>query len=359
MLILLFQFPSSKALGFTCNGYSLGLKFCYEVNYNVESCTQNYICHNKEGLIDEGEKVTYYPEVSLSGVEYSIINQSNKIYYPGDLYFIYYFKYPSGETSQRNYLWIDNPKINLDKPKKTSFGQLVAETQIGGITIPTNRPGVLELKYAITPQSNFTKIHEIDESLFDTQAIHILSYSEVLTSTFGWISLGLSIILLIITISQVFRERIKAKKEEQNRITEFKVEKEKIKDVFKALYSELDVVSNKKIPMEGNLQWFFKSLEKGKPLHGVWSINLSPYMSTIPTEFLGKDFSYLKKEIVQINQKIEMVNRIVLSKDYRLIKAIKGEKGFQDKRMVDFLKKVLKEIEKRTEKIKKDLRSLF
>jgi len=131
-------------------------------------------------------------------------------------------------------------------------------------------------------------------------------------------------------------------------------------DLLESLYTELDAISNKdkKIKFEeGNLQWFNDTLKIGKPLHSIWSINPSPYLSYLTSNINGKETGSLKRKIVKLNQKIEMINGIVLSGEYNL--GIFGKKGTRDEVMFDFVEKTIGEMIDLTEEMKKRLEEDF
>jgi len=131
-------------------------------------------------------------------------------------------------------------------------------------------------------------------------------------------------------------------------------------DLLDSLYIELDAISNKdkKIEFaEGNLQWFKDTVGVGKPLHSIWSINPSPYLSNLSSIINGKGTGFLKRKLVSLNQKIEMINGIVLSGEYNL--GIIGKRETRDEVMLKFVKKTIDEMITLTEVMKKQLRDEF
>jgi len=84
----------------------------------------------------------------------------------------------------------------------------------------------------------------------------------------------------------------------------FCTERKKQKSLLKSLLVELNKISNEKKDEEGNLQWFGKTT---KNLHGIWILNVSVYMEGL------NGFEELKKNLVDISQKIEMLNRFAFS----------------------------------------------
>lgn len=163
------------------------------------------------------------------------------------------------------------------------------------------------------------------------------------------LTIFITAIIGIVTIFLMWFFHNKAlKNEEEN-------SKQKQIDLLKSLFTELDVISNK--AEEGNLQWFLNSIENGDPLHSVWNINPSPYLSFLSQKGNEKDIGVLKKKIVQLNQKIEMINNIVLSGKYQLIK--NNPSRPQDQDMVKFVKATLNEVINLAEEMKKILKILI
>ncbi len=143
---------------------------------------------------------------------------------------------------------------------------------------------------------------------------------------------------------------------EVNRENQRRDELRRQKDLLESLYTELDAISNKnkKIKFEeGNLQWFKDAVGVGKPLHSVWSINPSPYLSYLSSVINGKETRSIKRKLVRLNQKIEMINGIVLSGEYNL--GIFGQRETRDEQMLKFVKKVIDEMIDLTEEMKKRL----
>lgn len=131
-------------------------------------------------------------------------------------------------------------------------------------------------------------------------------------------------------------------------------------DLLGSLYVELEAISNEKKEIkfeEGNLQWFKDALGYGKPLHSVWSVNPSPYLSYLHSNINGKETSSLKKKLVKLNQKIEMINNIVLSGEYNL--GIFGKKTTRDEVMLNFVRKTITEMIGLTEEIKKIIKKII
>ena len=108
-LAVLSFIPLIQAFSMGCGGeYKWGLDFCYDVDYEIQSCTES-VCYSKQDLAEEGEKIIFWPEISVTGFAYSTENKTfyfNETYYPEDLLIVYYFVYPSGERSDRSFIWI-------------------------------------------------------------------------------------------------------------------------------------------------------------------------------------------------------------------------------------------------------------
>ncbi len=127
-----------------------------------------------------------------------------------------------------------------------------------------------------------------------------------------------------------------------------------------SLKVELDTISNGDKKNEGNLEWFLNSIDEGDPLHSVWNINPLPYMAYLSHSAIGKNkkINSLKKDMVKLHQKIEMINGIVLSGKYRLRKQIQGEKESPDTEMSKFVKKTIKESINRCKKMKRIIKEI-
>ena len=303
--IFLVSAPNVKGFLFNCKGYELGLDFCYEVKYDIESCTEN-VCYQKTDLIEEEESIIYWPKVSVTGFSHSEKGYSynfNEIYYPGDLLVVYYFVYPSGETSERKIVWISSPEINLEGFQNGSEVLVTSKTAIGGISIPSDYPGVIELKSVVAPIGILTNLGEIEDSLFKTRRIHILSHSEVMNEKISQTSLRVSIFALIIAIIMVF-------------LTFYKDYKRQI-SLLESLHSELEAISSKKRMIElldikidttGNLQWVKELFGyELKHAHGIWKLNVQTYVGELNNKIRFKKTKDLKRVLIHISQKIEMI----------------------------------------------------
>lgn len=303
IIIFLVSTPNVKGFMFNCKGYELGLNFCYEIKYDIESCTK-YVCYQKTDLIEEGETVIYWPNVSVTGFSYSEKGYSyslNETYHPGDLLIVYYFVYPSGERSERSIIWISDPEVNLGGFQKGVEVPVLSKTAIGGISIPSNYPGVIELRTVIS--STAMNIEGIDESLFETRRVHILSHSEVLGEKISKNSLIVSIFALIIAIIMAF-------------LTFYRDYKRQI-SILESLHSELEAISSKKkkiklldlnIDTIGNLQWVKELFDyELKHAHGIWKLNVQTYIGELNNKIKFKKTKSLKKVLIHISQKIEMI----------------------------------------------------
>ncbi len=301
--IFLVSTPNVKGFMFNCKGYELGLDFCYEVKYDIESCTE-YVCYQKIDLIEEGEKVIYWPKVSVTGFSYSEKGSSysfNETYHPGNLLIVYYFVYPSGERSERRIVWISDPEVNLEGFQNGTEVVVSSKTAIGGISIPSDYPGVIELRTVVA--STAMNIEEIDESLFETRKVHILSHSEVLNEEISRNSLLVSIFALIIAIIMAF-------------LTFYKDYKRQI-SLLESLHSELEAISSKKRKIElldlnidttGNLQWVKELFGyELKHAHGIWKLNVQTYVGELNNKIKFNKTKDLKRVLIHISQKIEMI----------------------------------------------------
>lgn len=309
-VIVLVSIPDVKSFYFNCQGYKLGLNFCYEVNYEVQSCAEN-ICYSKTGLIKEGEEVIYWPKIFVTGFAYSNENRTfyfNETYHPGDLLIIYYFVYPSGENSERRIVFISDPEVNLEGFQNGSKAMVSSQNSIGGISVPTDHPGVIELKSVIAPIGTLNNLSGIDNSFFETRKIHILSYSEVLNEKISRSSLYVAILGLIIALIVVF---VPFYKDKQRQIS-----------LLEALYSELDAISSKKgeievldkkIPTKGNLQWIKELFGwELRPAHGIWKLSTQDYITGLDRKIKGKTTRPLKKVLILISQKIELIENYLI-----------------------------------------------
>ena len=344
VLFSLLFIPTFYAL--SCNDEQItGLNYCYEINYDKTLCNSEYknCLFNDNGFPFEGQEITYWPKIRFISSEELNKTQNLVLYY--------YLVDPSGKRLSVGYpIFIDGADI--------LNGQEIKITQ--GIGVPSDYPGLWEIRTVLIDKSLFLdnvngstfgfKLNkDYDESLFGKYVVHIIPYSEELTKKLGLISLIVSFVLLFISFFMLLIElRIKPHKET-----------EKQKDLFKSLYCELSVISNPEKKEEGNLQWFFNSIGKGEPLHSIWTVNVSPYMAGLPSKFEGNEIISIKNELVKINQKIEMINNVVLSGKYDLIKKLLGEKRNPDNQMRKYIKKVINETIGRIELIKKDLNKII
>lgn len=131
-------------------------------------------------------------------------------------------------------------------------------------------------------------------------------------------------------------------------------------DLLESLYVELDTISTKKKGhkfKEGNLQWFNEALGLGDPLHSVWKLNHSPYLSYLSSMINEKETGSLKRNVVKLHQKIEMINNIVLSGKYNLRKY--ESKGTYDQVMSKFVNETIKESIGIAEKMKKRIKKII
>lgn len=337
---------TSSRFGLDCHEEESGLKFCYDLNYDKTYCRSindyDHCIYNSNNLPVEGQKIIYWPNISIWPTEE--INQTE------NLVLIYYLINPAGDVIRRIPIFIDSATIIKGK-------EITSPTAIAGIQVPSDYPGIWEIKTFLikrdlylenlNPGSFLDFKQEYNSSSFRTTRVHVLSYSENLTNELGVGTFVISLMLLAITIITFLKDII---------INPQRERKKQI-DSFKALYTELDVVSNK--VKEGNLQWFLNSVDKGRPLHSIWKINVDPYMTLLPSNFNGKNITSLKKELVNINQKIEMINDVVLSGKYDLKKRLPKEKRYPDRQMAKFIKETIKETITKTEKIKEVIKEII
>ncbi|MCH7758788.1 hypothetical protein IID20_00295, partial [Patescibacteria group bacterium] len=60
------------------------------------------------------------------------------------------------------------------------------------------------------------------------------------------------------------------------------VERQKQISLLESLFTELNLISSENGDFrksEGNLQWFSEAIDLGDPLHSIWNINPTPYLS--------------------------------------------------------------------------------
>lgn len=142
-------------------------------------------------------------------------------------------------------------------------------------------------------------------------------------SNFDYSNLVSLIVTAIIGISTLLFMWYLFKKERQDR------EKERNQIYFGLLNSlvvELNAVSSKsndilintkEYALKGNLEWYEELLEnnKGKkilPPHSLWKINTQEYLTKLPNKIKGKNILELKKLLVLLNQKIELIQNYLL-----------------------------------------------
>ena len=165
--------------------------------------------------------------------------------------------------------------------------------------------------------------------------------------------LGL-LLTIVVTMGVAFYIYNMSKEDQQKR------ELKKQFDILESLYTELSAVSDKGKGIkfsEGNLQWFNDALGIGKPLHSIWSIDPSPYLSNLSSKINGKKTVSLKRKIVKLNQKIEMINGIVLSAEYN--RGIFGKKDTRDEVMLKFVRETINEMISLTEGMKKTIKKIL
>ncbi len=73
-------------------------------------------------------------------------------------------------------------------------------------------------------------------------------------------------------------------------------------------------INGKTYPHKGNLEWYEEDIlpkyktNKGIPPHSVWRINTTEYLAKLPNEIKGKNIIELKKILVLLNQKLELIS---------------------------------------------------
>lgn len=348
LLIISLIIPFVSSLGIDCNGYHLGLNFCYSVEYEVQHCSK-LICYNPTNLPKEGDDIVYWPKIIITGFRSYVDNPLNESYHPGNLELVYYFQYPSGEESQRNSIFISDPEINLSSwgrgPERIVLNSSYA---IGGFNLPTNHPGVMEIKYAIISSKELPNINSINASLFDTERIHVLSYNEYIIEKLTGYSFLVSILALITAIISTF---IPLYRDKRRQIA-----------LLKSLYSELDALSskkkkikllNKEISTVGNIQWA-KELFEGelKPAHNLWRLNTKIYVSELNDKINHKRTKELKDALIHISQKIELIETHLNSTD----KIPKGQKDMIKEILMNICDEVIGLIETTKEYLSKEFK---
>jgi len=73
------------------------------------------------------------------------------------------------------------------------------------------------------------------------------------------------------------------------------------------------LINAKEYHLKGNLEWYEEDVlpkyktNKGIPPHSIWKINTSEYLAKLPNKIKGKDIIDLKKLLVLLNQKLELI----------------------------------------------------
>lgn len=184
---------------------------------------------------------------------------------------------------------------------------------------------------------------------YDTIVITGASSSDFST----WISVIITALIGVVTIYVMVSLSKRERKEKQKEIYNTRI------SLIHSLSVELNQVSSpggsisinsRPYSHIGNLEWYRDSIlpeyekngNKGAPPHDVWQINTSEYLSKLPNRIKGRDLVELKKLLVLINQKLELIRNYFLG-------GVKADK----------IKEVIKETIRMVEDAKEFLRKEF
>ncbi|MAH47988.1 hypothetical protein CMI37_19355 [Candidatus Pacearchaeota archaeon] len=148
---------------------------------------------------------------------------------------------------------------------------------------------------------NFEK--EFDDSFFDSERVHVLSYNEYIIERITVRSFWVAIFALFVA---VFAGFIPFYRDYGRQVS-----------LLEALYAELNAISSKKseielikkkIPTKGNLQWVKELLGWGlKGGHEIWRLNTRDYVVGLNRKIKGRKTKHLKDTLIHISQKIELI----------------------------------------------------
>ncbi|GEM_PF-3055130 len=148
--------------------------------------------------------------------------------------------------------------------------------------------------------------------LYDTIIITGASNSDLSEWTSVIITALIGIVTIYLMVS-LFRKEQKLRAKERYEIqigllNSLSVELNQISSPSNNIYINGTVYEH-----EGNLEWYEKDIlpkykkNKGNPPHEVWRINIPEYLSKLNNKINGKDVIELKKLLVLINQKLELI----------------------------------------------------
>lgn len=301
--IFLILLATSLAQGQVCIGCyenKPSLDFFYETSYDKTYCTGEYsdCIYNSNKLPYEGQNIVYWPNISAN-----FLPEVNKT---EDLILFYYLVNPSGKESLGSSIYIFNAKI-------VNGETISSPTSIGGIGVPSNYPGLWEIKSILLKTSEFDPFnassfkHKYDEPYYHVERIHVLSYSEYKSELISKLSLFISFFAVLVALITGF---VPIHRDNQKQIS-----------LLESLYSELEAISSKKgeinvkgkkIETEGNLQWVKELFGwELRPNHKIWVLNTQIYVGGINRQVKGKKTRPLKQLLIRISQKIELVENYV------------------------------------------------
>ena len=132
----------------------------------------------------------------------------------------------------------------------------------------------------------------------------------------NWISVIITALIGVVTIYlmvSLFRKEQRDRARERyslqiSLLNSLFVELNQISSPYNDIY-----INGKHYPTKGNLEWYEEDIlpkykkNKGTPPHEVWKINTSEYLAKLHNKVDKKDTIELKKLIILINQKLELI----------------------------------------------------
>ncbi len=180
-----------------------------------------------------------------------------------------------------------------------------------GFLIVDNEIEVID-RIAVTQLETLRQVK--NESKGNTYVVLIIGFLTILV--------GLASIFIM---NRTSKKQIKKMDEQYKKQTEKEDEREEGRQLslLDSLYSELCAIGDKKHrfklinnhEMTGNLHWFKELLgwEGILPGHGIWYLTTSLYIGGLNKGVKGVNTASLKKMIILINQKIELINNHVVT----------------------------------------------
>jgi len=131
----------------------------------------------------------------------------------------------------------------------------------------------------------------------------------------GWLSIIVIVIIAIGTLSFMWfifkREQNERKKEIRNiqisLLYSLLIELKAISSMSNYIH-----INRKEYSLKGNLEWYEELLDQNKnkritPPHDAWKLNTNEYLSKLHNKIDGKNIVELKKLLILINQKLELI----------------------------------------------------